>query len=257
MGVIASLIFWYVKSYFNPGPPTACYALPSKAGYPVISQHNIKTQDGMSLKMWRVPGDCAKPVLIMSGLECSSRDWFAGLDSEALPWLLSREGFDVWLGNNRGVFLSNTPAWNWTFIDMADFDLPAMIDAILAETRASTLRAFVGHSQGAFQGFLKFGEDDTIRRRVDHFVALSPAVFLTQQRYTWRVLSALHLDDLAVHTFLPPGSPFEVMEEMQRDLCWVKSWLFACWDAGGLAPCAPRAQPSSPRSSERGPQTRK
>lgn len=64
MGVIASITFWYVKSYFNPGPPSACYTLPSKEGYPTISQHSIQTQDGMSLTMWRVPGDSAMPVLI-------------------------------------------------------------------------------------------------------------------------------------------------------------------------------------------------
>merc|ERR1740117_1162887 len=104
----------------------------------------------MTLTMWRVPVSISKPrrpVLIMHGFECSSRDWFTGLDKEALPWLMWRAGFDVWIGNSRGNFLSKTPSWAWTTLQMTDIDLPTMVDSILAETGAQSL-VYIGHSLG-------------------------------------------------------------------------------------------------------------
>ena len=58
---------------------------------------------------------------------------------------LSEEGFDVWLGNSRGSKYSrmhtdldpDTDAkfWNFSFIEMAMFDLPAMVDYITEATK--------------------------------------------------------------------------------------------------------------------------
>ena len=53
-----------------------------------------------------------------------------------------KNGFDVWLGNNRGNSFSrkhkkldpdtNTKFWEFSFVELGDFDTPAMIDYVLA-----------------------------------------------------------------------------------------------------------------------------
>jgi lysosomal acid lipase/cholesteryl ester hydrolase len=59
---------------------------------------------------------------------------------ESPAFKLSADGFDVWLANSRGNKYSrdhthynpDTDAefWNFSFIEMAMFDLPAMVDYI-------------------------------------------------------------------------------------------------------------------------------
>jgi len=229
---ILLIMLYFVKSKVSPGPPADCHNIPSLAGHPAIAVHNFVTKDGMTLAMWRVPGDVSKPrrpVLIMHGFECSSRDWFAGLDADSLPWLMWRSGFDVWVGNSRGNYLSTTPNWAWTQLQMGDIDLPTMVDAILADTGAKSL-VYIGHSLGGLNGFMHFSENATTAKRISHFVGLAPAVYLTQQRYTWNVLAKFHVDDIVSLATAKPGTSFAVYEEMQRDKCYAQSFVGACWD---------------------------
>ena len=75
--------------------------------------------------------------------------------------MLSDSGYDVWLGNNRGNFLSQNHInltidqkqfWNFDFEDMGLYDIPAFIDFILKKTDGKNINgkvaAYVGHSEG-------------------------------------------------------------------------------------------------------------
>ena len=72
-----------------------------------------------------------------------------------------KEGFDVWMGNNRGCRYSvahttlnpesraDKPAyWDFDFEEMGLYDLPAEIDFILNNTGNAKV-TFIGHSMGA------------------------------------------------------------------------------------------------------------
>lgn len=64
-------------------------------------------------------------------------------------------GFDVWIGNNRGTKYSNLEQhrdgyWDYTFDELAKYDVPTFIDGILGQTNSEKI-IYIGHSQGSSQ----------------------------------------------------------------------------------------------------------
>uniref|UniRef100_A0A1E1WJ86 Partial AB-hydrolase lipase domain-containing protein n=1 Tax=Pectinophora gossypiella TaxID=13191 RepID=A0A1E1WJ86_PECGO len=138
-----------------------------KYGYP-LETHEVVTEDGYILEMHRIPHgrdqnnqpDPNKPVVIvMHGLLCSSADFVIMGPGTALGYILAEAGYDVWLGNARGNFYSrrhltldpndrrDLSFWNFSWDEIGQYDLPAMIDYTLSVTGKSRLH-YIGHSQG-------------------------------------------------------------------------------------------------------------
>lgn len=91
----------------------------------------------------------------MHGLESSAADYVigGGANGVSLPYLLSDNGYDVWMGNARGnIFSQNHQTleksshdfWNFSFHEIGLYDLPAMIDYVL-ETVNGTSLTYIGH----------------------------------------------------------------------------------------------------------------
>jgi len=165
----------------------------SSHGYP-IEEHYVETDDGYILGAFRIPHgrntaaedeNQTKPAVILQhGLLDSSFTWVNNLPSESLGFILADAGFDVWLGNSRGntwskrhVSLSPTSKefWDFTFDEMAAYDLPALFDYVLNETGHEKV-AYVGHSQGTIQAFAGFGASESLSEKVSVFVALGPVI---------------------------------------------------------------------------------
>ena len=101
--------------------------------------------------MWRIPGlanepastssSTKPPVLLQHGILDSANCWIANYPEVAPAFVAARAGYDVWLGNSRGNTYSRAHTWydpdkdekkfwDYTWYEMGEYDLPAVIDLI-------------------------------------------------------------------------------------------------------------------------------
>ena len=137
-------------------------------GYP-SEIHTVHTQDGYILNVFRVPHGVnegvkeGRPVAyVQHGIQGSGEDFIENSHDKSIIYLLADAGFDVWVGNSRGSYysmghetLDNTKAeyWNFTWVEMGRFDIPAVVEYILDHTGQEKL-SYIGHSQGTTQLFV-------------------------------------------------------------------------------------------------------
>jgi lysosomal acid lipase/cholesteryl ester hydrolase len=98
-----------------------------------------------------------------------------------LPYLLAGEGYDVWVGNNRGNRISQSVGeyHNYTIDDLVEYDQPAIINGVLEVTGREKV-VFVGHSQGSTQFLLAMGVHAGLEERVAAFVGLGTILSLSR-----------------------------------------------------------------------------
>lgn len=163
-------------------------------------EHFVTTPDGYILGLHRIPANNNNkgaetdkpndelphrcPILMVHGFMHSSEAFaIRQRASDSLPLVLSDAGYDVWLGNNRGNRYSHKHVhkkpnsdefWNFSLDDMVRFDLPTMIDHVLARTGAPSL-TLIGFSQGTTQIFA-YLSNHTGTSKVNLFIALAPVV---------------------------------------------------------------------------------
>lgn len=173
-------------------------------GYPA-EEHTVVTSDGYKLKIHRIPhGKNQEPsanrpvVLIQHGLLDADSTFVINFPHQSLGFILADAGYDVWLGNMRGNtygrdHVSLNPDqeefWDFSWQDMSEKDLPAMIDYALEQSGQKNL-IYVGHSQGTLIAFAKF-IDPEMARKVKLFVALAPVAQLGNLKSPIRYLADL------------------------------------------------------------------
>jgi pimeloyl-ACP methyl ester carboxylesterase len=97
-------------------------------------------------------------------------------------------GYDVWLGNNRGNKYSrnhkvldpnkNSEFWKFSYHEMGQYDLPAMINFIIKKTGREKI-SYIGHSQGTAQLFSALTyNNDYFSSRINSFIAFGPVTSL-------------------------------------------------------------------------------
>jgi len=153
----------------------------------------VTTDDGYILALHRIPGRAGEqrkespPLLLQHGMELDASGWLINYPHLAPAFTLVDEGYDVWMGNNRGCRYSighvslNTSSreyWDFDFEEMGLYDLPAEIDFILNKTGYEKIPV-IGHSEGSTQMLIGLSmRPEYYASKVSLFVALTPAAKL-------------------------------------------------------------------------------
>ncbi|KAM3717723.1 Lipase lipl-1 [Dirofilaria immitis] len=131
-------------------------------GYPAQKFHAY-TSDGYILELHRIPfgknnsfTKCRRnrPVFLQHGLLGSSADWVENLPNES---------FDK----------CDELFWKFSWDEMAKFDLDAMFNVVLNETKQNSLY-YIGYSQGTLIMFAKLSQDSNFSSKIHKFFALAP-----------------------------------------------------------------------------------
>ncbi|RMZ83575.1 hypothetical protein DV738_g1126, partial [Chaetothyriales sp. CBS 135597] len=165
-------------------------------------EHIVQTTDGYLLGVHRLPfrkeedpgttlvnagpGSISKPVVYLHhGLLMNSEVWVCITEEErCLPFALVSQGYDVWLGNNRGnkyskksTHFSPTSAkfWDFSIDEFAFHDIPDTIAYILNATGQPSL-SYIGFSQGTAQAFATLSIHPGLNQKINVFIALAPAM---------------------------------------------------------------------------------
>ncbi|VEN63335.1 unnamed protein product, partial [Callosobruchus maculatus] len=150
----------------------------------------VTTDDGYILELHHVYlNTSTSPALIMPGLMSSSADFLVTDKNRSLAMRLVDQGYDVWIGNNRGTTYSRKHKtlnpdkdreqfWDFSYHELGYYDSPACVDYILDRTKAKTL-SYIGHSQGTTQYFVMASTRPEYNSKVSIMVALAPVAFMT------------------------------------------------------------------------------
>jgi pimeloyl-ACP methyl ester carboxylesterase len=151
--------------------------------------HRVQTTDGYTLELQRISANrkvSKGSILLVHGLGLTSKI-FHYLREDSLAYVLWEKGYDVWLGNSRENSISHQylpkkskKFWNFSFHEIGIFDLPAMIDYILASTKEDSLYYF-GYSQGGAAGLVLLSQRPEYNRKIRQIHLVAPAIFMAEK----------------------------------------------------------------------------
>ncbi|XP_075230312.1 lipase 3-like [Lycorma delicatula] len=187
------------NSWCKPGQPSKSTAKPNinrskvslinKRGF-IAQLYHVTTEDGYILQLTRItPRVPTKskyaPVLLQHGVLAASDQWLLQGRGRDLAFILAENGFDVWLGDQRGSVNSRANIkygphderfWDFSFHESGMYDLPAFIDKILLITKASQI-TFIGHSMGTTVFLVMASMRPEYAERVKLSILLAPICF--------------------------------------------------------------------------------
>ncbi|CAL4125307.1 unnamed protein product, partial [Meganyctiphanes norvegica] len=194
-----------------------------KAGYPVES-HHVTTADGYILTLHRIPhgrtnnhmetikgSPGGRAVAFMQhGLLCGSACWILNEPNNVGAYNLADAGYDVWLGNARGSKYSRNHTyldpserefWQFSWDEMGKFDIPAVIDYILASTQKEQL-SYIGHSMGTTMFWVAMSEHPEYNSKIRVMFALGPVAYVSNIVSPIRFLSPFIKEMEVISNFL-------------------------------------------------------
>lgn len=214
-----------------------------KYKYPA-EEHQVTTEDNYVLKVHRIARPGAKPVLLMHGLLDSSSTWIMMGPHSGLGYFLYEAGYDVWMGNARGTRYSKGHAklnantdkayWSFSWHEIGLYDLPAMIDAVLAKTGYSKLSYF-GHSQGSTSFFVMASSRPEYNAKVHVMSALAPVAYMGHMKVPLLSLARSTLNMLPDQIEMLPHSDLGLTHCM-RSASTLQVCMYYMWEAMGKDP---------------------
>ncbi|CAD7078751.1 unnamed protein product [Hermetia illucens] len=175
-----------------------------KYGFPV-EKYNVTTQDGYVLEVHRIPKPGKQPVLLQHGFLDSSATFVLMGPDKGLAYILSQQGYDVWLGNSRGnrysrkhvnISADDERFWKFSWHEMGVYDLPAVIDFILRKSDFPKLH-YIGHSQGTTSFFVMCSQRPNYNSKILLMQAFAPVVYFFNVRTPFKTLLKNSLDTMS------------------------------------------------------------
>ncbi|KAJ2937781.1 hypothetical protein O0L34_g18561 [Tuta absoluta] len=175
----------YIQGMYKKDARLTIAQIAEEYGFKFEQYINVKTSDGYFLTLHRIPSN-GKVVFLNHGFYGSSVDWLMA-GNESLPFMLSRLGYDVWLGNFRGNRYSDTHEslapecaqyWDFSWDEFGNYDLPASIDYILQKTGQSKL-TYIGYSVSSTAFFVMASLLPEYNDKIQSMIALSPMAWNT------------------------------------------------------------------------------
>lgn len=105
-----------------------------------------------------------------------------------IAYYLADVGYDVWLGNTRGSRYSLRHAyinpyerkyWDYSWSDIAYYDLPAMIDYMLDVTQQQKL-FYIGHSRGTTTFYAMCASRPEYNKKIRAMISLAPVAYMSR-----------------------------------------------------------------------------
>jgi len=205
-------------------------------GFPAEA-HQVITDDCYKLTLHRIPGK-GKPVFLQHGLIDSSATWvIGGSDHGGLAFQLSKEGYDVWLGNYRGNVYSRLHCtldpdndqdyWKFSWDEMAKYDLPTSLSYVLQKTGAEKL-FYVGHSMGSTTYLVMNSLNQTWADRVELATFFAPVAYVDHMISPLKYVApfSFAVDWVAEHLGMGEFGLSEWLQNLlAKFVCDDESWL--------------------------------
>ena len=153
---------------------------------------DVTTKDGYILTTFHITGTVEggpfKPdkstVLIQHGALQDAASWIDQYQvGKPMPLMLADQGYDIWMGNNRGTEYSRGHTgdinsdyiqfWEFSYAEMGMYDDPANIDFIKEKTGKDKI-FYLGYSQGTVQMFYSLIKQPLLSDSLHKFIALAP-----------------------------------------------------------------------------------
>ncbi|CAL4092549.1 unnamed protein product, partial [Meganyctiphanes norvegica] len=158
-------------------------------------------------------------IFLQHCLFCSSADFVLNEPDQAIAFILSDLGWDVWLGNYRGNRYSRSHLnldpdddldyWNFSWDMMGRYDLPAMIQFVMHTTQVEQID-YIGHSMGTMGFWAMMHFHPHLSSWIRIMVGLAPVSYANHMRGTLTMSSLIYaldapLTKVGIGEFLPSG----------------------------------------------------
>ena len=125
--------------------------LVKEAGYE-HSRYPCETEDGYIVQLDRIANKKAfNVVLFMHGVIDTAQTWVVHGRERSAGYLAHRSGFDVYMGNFRGIYprklapwkqKSTVSYWNYNIDHLAKYDIAAFVDKIVS-VKVSEIKSII------------------------------------------------------------------------------------------------------------------
>ncbi|KAJ8667194.1 hypothetical protein QAD02_008856 [Eretmocerus hayati] len=163
--------------------------LVGRYGY-YAEKHLVQSDDGYQLQIHRIPGSPGQPkrpgkkvIFLQHGMFASSATFVYGGPDRNFAYMLVDAGYDVWFGNARGntygrshIELSpdnDEKFWDFSFHEIAVFDVAAEVDYVLNSTKKSSL-IYIGHSMGTAISLILLSVKPDYNSKIHLVINLAP-----------------------------------------------------------------------------------